>query len=139
MPYRVLFSALIIGYAVCLVPAGSEAFSITPGKWQFDYENTSPFSPQPQKKTETQCVKETDWDPVKSMSDSGHCQVSNVKHDSSSFSGNVTCARGKGNAPMTGSMQYTSTNTAMTGHTAFKGEGYDMEMKTNGKRLGECD
>lgn len=139
MPYRVLFSALIVGYVLCLVPAGSEAFSITPGKWQFDYENTSPFSPQPQKKTETQCVKETDWDPVKSMSNSGHCQVSNVKHDSSSFSGNVTCARGKDMPPMTGHMEYTSNSSTLTGRTTFTDDQYSMEMKTTGKHLGACD
>ena len=40
---------------------------------------------------------------------------------------------------MTGTMEYTSSGTAMTGLTVFKGEGYDMEMRTTGKHLGECE
>ena len=140
MTYRLFFLSALVGALILfLIPAHVAAFTVTPGKWQFDYESTSPMSPEPQKKTETECIKEVEWDPMESIGKSSHCKVSNVKQDSTSFSGNVSCGRGKGNAPMTGSMKYTSTSTAMTGRTAFKGEGYDMEMKTNGKRLGECD
>ena len=140
MTYRLLLLPALVGtLTFSMLPAHVAAFTVTPGKWQFDYESTSPMSPEPQKKTETECVKEAEWDPMESIGKSSHCKVSNVTHDSTSFSASVSCGRGKGNTPMTGSMQYTSTSTAMTGRTAFKGEGYDMEMKTNGTRLGECD
>ena len=139
MQYHALFSALVIGCFLSMISATSEAFSITPGKWQFDYRSRSSFSQQPQEKTETPCVKETDWDPVKSISGSGNCQVSDIKHDSTSFKGEVSCSRGKGVPPMTGSMEYTSTGSTMTGRTVFKGEGYSMEMHTTGKHLGECE
>ena len=129
---------LCVGFAL-LRPLAAEALSLTQGKWQFVYESTSPFSPEPQKKTEVQCVTETDWDPVKSVAGSGHCKITNVSHDSSAFKGNVSCNRGQGNPPMTGTMEYTSSGTSMAGLTVFKGEGYNMEMRTTGKRLGECE
>ena len=129
---------LLIG-CILLSPLEAQALSLTQGKWQFVYESTSPFSPQPQKNTDVQCVTATDWDPAQSVAGSGHCKITNVTHDSSAFKGTVSCSRGQGNPPMTGTMEYTSSGTAMTGLTVFKGEGYDMEMRTTGKHLGECE
>jgi hypothetical protein len=140
MTQRLFFLLALVGtLLLSTISAHVAAFTVTPGKWQFDYRSRSSFSPQPQEKTETQCVKETDWDPSKSIANSGNCQVSGVTHDSTSFKGNVSCSRGKGMPPMTGSMEYTSTGSTMTGRTLFKGEEYSMEMNTTGKHLGECD
>lgn len=138
MRYPLLF-VVLAGLGFPTVPAHVQAFEITPGKWRFEYESRASFQTQPQKRTDTQCVKDSNWDPAASIAKSGHCQLRNIRQDNTSFSGTVTCGRGTGNPLMAGSMTYTSTGTTMTGRTAFKGEGYDMEMRTSGKRLGECD
>lgn len=132
-------SALVAAILFCMIPATALAFDVTPGKWQFDYRSLSSFIPQPQEKTETQCVKETEWDPSVSIANSGNCHVREVKQDSTSYKGNLSCSRGEGMPPMTGSMEYTSTGSTMTGRTLFKGDEYSMEMNTTGKHLGECD
>ena len=138
MRYPLLFVVLTsLGFQT--VPTHVQAFEITPGKWRFEYESRASFQPQPQKQTDTQCVQDSNWDPAASVAKSGHCQLHNIRRDTTSFSGTLTCSRGAGNLPMTGSMTYTSTGTTLTGRTSFDGEGYNMEMRTSGKRLGECD
>lgn len=135
----VLFFAILVGAGFQTLPAHVEAFDITPGKWRFEYESRASFQPQPQTRTDTQCVTEPNWDPTASITKSSDCRLSNTAQDTTSFSGTLTCSRGQGNPPMTGSISYTSTGTSLTGRTAFKGEGYEMEMKTSGTRIGECD
>ena len=138
MRYHLIF-VVLVGLGFQTVPVHVQAFDLTPGKWRFEYESQASFQPQPQKTTNTQCVKDPNWDPAASIAKSGRCQLSNIEQDRTSFNGTVTCGRGAGNSPMAGSMTYTSTGTTMTGRTAFKGEGYDMEMRTSGSRIGECD
>ena len=84
---------LLLGCTL-LSPLEAQALSLTQGKWQFVYESTSPFSPQPQKNTDVQCVTATDWDPAQSVAGSGHCKITNVTHDSRAFKGTVSCSRG---------------------------------------------
>ncbi len=134
-----LFFVVLAGLGFQIIPADVHAFQVTPGKWQFEYESRASFEPQPQKRMDIQCVKDSSWDPAASIAKSGHCQLHNVRQDRTSFSATVTCGRGAGNPPMTGSMTYSSTGTTMTSRTVFKGEGYDMEMQTRGKWLGACD
>ena len=138
MRYALLLTVLV-GVGLQTLPAHVEAFDITPGKWRFEYESRASFQPQPQKRTDTQCVTDPNWDPAASVAKSSHCQLSDIEQDATSFSGTLTCGRGQGNSPMTGSMTYTSTGTSLTGRTAFTGEGYEMEMQTSGTRIGECD
>ena len=105
----VLFFAVLVGVGFQTLPAHVEAFDITPGKWRFEYESRASFQPQPQTRTDTQCVTEPNWDPTASITKSGDCRLSNIAQDTTSFSGTLTCSRGQGNPPMTGSISYTST------------------------------
>ena len=134
-----LLCIVLAGLGFQTVPTCIHAFDITPGKWQFEYEGRASFQPQPQRRTDIQCVTDSNWDPTASIAKSDHCQLQDIRQDKTSFSGTVTCSRGAGNPPMTGSMSYTSTGTSLTGRTAFTGQDYDMEMRTSGTRLGECD
>ena len=70
------------------------------------------FSPSHRSETDTQCVTEPNWDPTASITKSGDCRLSNTAQDTTSFSGTLTCSRGQGNPPMTGSISYTSTGTS---------------------------
>jgi hypothetical protein len=140
MQRKFVLLVLFASVSVLAIPAlNAETLSITPGKWRMETVTTSSMAPQPQTETEIECIEETGWDPVKDLADGGDCQLSNVNQTSTSFSANMSCQMAPGMPPMTGSMEYTTSGTTMSGKYSAKMGQYAMQGTSTGERLGDYD
>lgn len=119
--------------------ARAETLPVNVGKWQITTTISSPSLPQPKINTKTECIDEPEVDPFTGFTQDGGCEVSNVKKTGGKLTGSLSCKSGEGVSPMSGTMEYSVTDTKMNSRMQFKSQHYSQTIRTVGRRLGECD
>ncbi len=136
--------AAFIGCALLVIPLADAAkLTIKPGKWEIATTIVASFFPQPQTKTVTECLKQTEADPLEMFKNEDSCQASNVKQSGNSVSWDMSCKGGKSMPAMDGNAKYASTGETMEGivkvQGSFQGQQFSMETKSVGSYVGACD
>lgn len=136
-----IFCVVSLMYFVCGVSqtARAETLPVNVGKWQITTTISSPSLPQPKINTKTECVDEPEVDPFAGFTQDKGCEVKNVKKTGGTLTSSLVCKSGEGVTPMSGTMEYSVTETSMRSRMQFKSEHYSQTIRTVGKHLGECD
>ena len=135
----ILAAAPLLLYGIAF---GSEP-RIKPGKWEFMTTTTMPMMPQPQTRTNTECITEEQADPLKEMTGDSSCTIKDKSVTGSTLKWKMSCKDPHGGAAMDGSGELTSQDNTVEGamEMTMQMGGQSMTLKTawKGKRLGDCD
>lgn len=135
-----LSSFVVISCALCLNPsARAETLVVNPGKWQITTTTTTPANPQPKIETQTQCVDEAEVDPFAAFAKDEGCDLNDLKKTGRKLTATLSCKGGPGVTPMSGSLEYSVTDTTMTSRMRFETQDLTQVIRSTGKRIGECD
>ena len=134
----VLVAALMMTPVITL----AKGVSIEPGKWEMSMSMQMPMFPNPQERTYTECVEQTELDPQDfQMQDDQFCEFGDVNLDGDTISWSMECPNDMGVSR--GQWSFTSAGDSMHGEGSMKTEmaGQTMEFTMNwkGKRIGDCD
>ena len=97
--------------------------------------------PQPQTKTYTECIEETEMNPEDfNMDEDSPCDITEVEFDGNSAKWSISCPNPMG--AMEGEWEITSNGDSIVGGGSMSaeiaGQKMEMEMQWEGTRVGDC-
>jgi hypothetical protein len=128
-----------------LLAAGSgfadESVSMEPGQWEMTTTMQMSMLPQPQVRTSTECITETEFNPDQINTDpDSPCENSDVRVDGQTITWKITCPSEMGS--MQGEWSFTSEGDAIRGTGNMSAMMNSQEMKFDmtweGRRVGAC-
>ena len=136
-------------YLVCLVWCGlglllsqtgwAQTLPVTVGKWHITTTISSPELPQPRFTTHTRCVDEPEVDPFEGFVRDEGCELRDVKQEGETLTARLSCGSGEGVTPMSGTLEYTVTETTMNSRMRFESKDFSQTIRAVGRHMGECD
>lgn len=117
------------------------ALKVEPGLWETTFTMTLPFMPNPQVRTQTECVEESDVDLDTFVDDEDNpCDAEVVVDNDELLSVRMTCPGPQGGADGFWKIASTGDTVSGDGGTAMtmNGQVFTASMKMSGKRVGAC-
>ena len=131
---------IVLSSVVCLNHSAlAETLAVNPGKWRITTTTTTPANPQPKIETKTQCVEEAEVDPFEAFAKDDGCTLNNLKKTGRKLTATLSCKGGAGVTPMSGSLEYSVTDTTMSSRMRFDAKDFSQVIRSTGKRIGGCD
>ena len=126
---------------VLLVSQASRAqtLPVRVGKWHITTTISSPSLPQPRFTTQTRCVDEPEVAPFEEFVKDEGCRLHDVKQEGGKLTARLSCGSGEGVKPMSGTLEYSVTETAMNSRMRFESRDFSQTIRAVGRHLGECD
>jgi hypothetical protein len=123
---------------VC-VQTMADSLPVTPGLWETTVKTVNPFSGT-QTVVDTECLKDTEWDPATMVAQEEGCEVTDSVLDGDTLSFSMSCSMQGGTGEMTG--RYTVDGDTGSGEMAievsFGGQSIKMESSMTSRRVGDC-
>jgi hypothetical protein len=122
--------------------AQNTTLELTPGMYTIERVTSTNLKPEPIKRTEQKCIKESTYDPTTALPDKENCSVKNEKKTGNKITFDIDCKGGPQMLPMTGTAVISTTKSTLSWELNMKGMMEDQEVtvtsKGNGKRTGDC-
>lgn len=122
--------------------AQNMTLAVTPGMYTIERETSTNMKPEPIKRTEQKCIRESTYDPTTALPDKVNCSTSNEKKSGNKITFDINCKGGPQTLPMTGTAVISTTESTLSWEMKMKGMMEDQEVtvtsKGNGKRTGDC-
>jgi len=120
----------------------AKGISINPGQWEMTTTMEMSMLPQPQVRSSTECVVETELSPDDfNMNKDSPCDITDVVVDGNEARWSISCPL-EGGMVMEGQWEFTSGGDSINGSGSMSGEigGTQIEFKMawDGKRVGDC-
>ena len=135
--------AALCGASLFCLAAPAGAVSIEPGQWDMTMTLQMPMLPQPQVRTDTQCItpEQSELNPdTFDDQDQGECETSGFSEEGNTVRWQVTCPGPGGTT--TGDMTFTSHGDSLEGEgkmtMEIQGQTMEMNMSWTGERTGDC-
>lgn len=133
---------LALACAVLVVPfaAGAAELELNPGLWETTMTRTNPMTGEPTTETNTECVKETSFNPSDMMQDAEGCELVKDELDGDTLTYRMECDMQGTQAVVDGMFQTDGqTGKGNMDMQMSMGE-MDMTMKMDwtAKRVGDC-
>lgn len=133
--------AALVALAVVPLAAAAENLQIQPGQWKIRTEVKNSMMPEPRIVTRNECVTDSEWDAEKLMEDAQGCTMSDVESSAEKLSWKVVCSGPSGR--MSGKAVYLSSGDSVDGRMNMNLQAtqmnLSMDMKFEGRRVGECE
>jgi hypothetical protein len=134
-----------IGLAACIGLLGAApawALKVEPGQWETDFTFTVPFMAEPQTRTDSQCIEETEFDMEDLLNDPDNpCQMTIVENSDSVLKMEMNCPTPQGQ--VTGFWNVRSDGDTMQGEggttMSMGGQEFTTTMTMRGRRTGDCE
>ncbi len=148
MNYR-SFEMIQPRYLICLICGGllllvspvgrAQTLPVRVGKWHITTTISSPSLPQPRFTTQTRCVDEPEVAPFEGFVQDEGCELHDVKQEGNKLTARLSCGSGEGVNPMSGTLEYSVTETVMNSRMRFESKDFSQTIRAVGRHLGECD
>ena len=120
----------------------AEGVQMTPGMWEMTMTINMSMMPEPQTKTQMECIEEEEFTPQDfNNAQKSPCELSDIEVDGNTMSWGVSCPGPSGS--MTGNWVFTSDGDTVEGTGEMKanmgGKPVEMNMDWTGKHVGDCD
>ena len=127
----ILFTSLTL-----LCPSLAGAITLEKGKWKFETRSENP----PKTEISIECITNSNYDPVKEMTEDGDCTVSDKKETGNSVSWKMQCAGGGGMQPSQIEATFTSKGNTMSSKMTISFAGMVVTEYYDGKKISsKCD
>ena len=137
---RHIFCLMCCGFGLFVSQAVSaQTLPVTIGKWHITTTISSPSLPQPRFSTQTRCVDEPEVDPFEGFTRDEGCELRDVKKEGGKLTARLSCGSAEGVTPMSGTLEYTVTETTMNSRMRFESKDFSQTIRAVGRYLGECD
>ena len=137
---RHIFCLMCCGFGLLVSQAVSaQTLPVTVGKWHITTTISSPSLPQPRFSTRTRCVDEPEVDPFEGFTRDEGCELRDVKKEGGKLTARLSCGSGEEVTPMSGTLEYTVTETTMNSRMRFESKDFSQTIRAVGRYLGECD
>lgn len=125
------------------IAAFAEGISIEPGMWETTMTMEMSMMAQPQVHSSTECVRESELDPEDfNMDENSPCDIAEVVIEDNTVNWAINCPV-EGGMAMQGDWSMTSHGDTLTGGGSMSGGNeqmrIEMNIKWDGKRIGDCD
>ena len=125
------------------VTAFAAGISIEPGMWETNMTMEMSMMAQPQVHSSNECIRESELNPEDfNMDENSPCDIAEVVMDGNTVSWAINCPAASGMA-MEGQWSMTSNGDTLTGGGSMSGGSEEMQIEMNikweGKRIGDCD
>ncbi len=120
----------------------AKGVAINPGQWEMTNTLQMSVLPQPQVRSTTECIKESELNPDDfNMDEDNPCEITDVVVDGNSASWSISCPSQDG-LLMQGKWQFTSGGDTLEGSGSMSADAagmkLDFKMDWKGKRIGDC-
>lgn len=141
--FKLLLSTLILVLGSVSVSFSSDdSIKVVPGNYSITTTTRSNMKPNPEIRTEDQCIEDTSYNPSKFMSADDGCTASNIKKEGNNITFDIKCDPGKGMPNLTGIGEARATSSTINSHYkmagTFQGTDISFDSKSEGKRTGDC-
>ena len=122
------------------VATGAAELAINPGMWETTMTRTNPMAGGPVTETNTECVKETKFDPSSMLEGTEGCQLVDESLDGNRLSFKMKCAMQGSQTLIDGSFQTDGQTGQGNMDLEISAGGVNMRMNMNwiANRLGDC-
>ncbi len=140
MQPRYLVCLVCCGFGLLLSQTGrAQTLPVTVGKWHITTTISSPELPQPRFTTHTRCVDEPEVNPFEEFTKDEGCELRDVKREGDTLTARLSCGSGEGVTPMSGTLEYSVTETTMNSRMRFESRDFSQTIRAVGRHMGECD